>query len=359
LSECPIRVLHCPTNTGSHPVGLARAEQSLGLESVTASFSARPIVSGVDVSVSLSDFPPIAELQRLCFFAANYRRFDVFHFNYGRSMFYYPRALGFLDFWDLPFLKRAGKKIVVTYQGCDARQKDYCTEHFDVSMCAEPGCYGGLCTPGEERRRRRRVKRMLKYADHVFALNPDLLHVLPGAEFMPYASVDPSEWQPAPPRPHDRLKVLHAPTNPEAKGTRHVRAAMERITKEMPSVDYVEIRDVPYEQMKPLYEAADLVIDQLLAGWYGGLAVEAMSLGKPVVCYIRNGDLGFIPAEMASDLPVICARPDNLYEVLRESLSNVPRLSDTGLKSRKFAEKWHDPIKLAERAKEVYESLID
>jgi hypothetical protein len=57
--------------------------------------------------------------------------------------------------------------------------------------------------------------------------------------------------------------------------------------------------------------------------------------------------------------PITFARPNNLNKVLQESLNSVPRLSDTGLKNRKFVGKWHDPIKLARRAKEVYESLID
>ena len=31
------------------------------------------------------------------------------------------------------------------------------------------------------------------------------------------------------------------------------------------------------------YRAADIVVDQLNAGWYGLFAIEAMALGKPVV----------------------------------------------------------------------------
>jgi hypothetical protein len=359
LSERPIRVLHCPTNTGSHPSGLARAERSLGLESVTASFSSNKMVTEADISVSLSGSPLTAELRRLRFFAANRKRFDIFHFNYGRSLFYYPKALGLLDFWDLPLLKRAGKKIVVTYQGCDARQKEYCVKNFDVSMCAEPGCYGGMCTPAEERHRRRRVNRMLKYADHVFALNPDLLHVLPGAEFMPYASVDLSEWQPLPHEPRSSVKVVHAPTNPEAKGTRHVREAMKRLAAELPAVEYVEVHDVPHHEMKQLLESADLVVDQMLAGWYGGLAVEAMSLGRPVVCYLREDDLQFIPAEMRHELPTIRAQPGTLYDVLRAKLrEDRDELVRIGRRSRAYVERWHDPITLAKRTKNVYESLL-
>ena len=65
----------------------------------------------------------------------------------------------------------------------------------------------------------------------------------------------------------------------------------------------------PHAEAMKLYAQADLVIDQLLAGWYGGFAVETMAMGKPVVCYIRAEDLQFVPPAMVAELPLIPARP--------------------------------------------------
>jgi glycosyltransferase involved in cell wall biosynthesis len=93
-----------------------------------------------------------------------------------------------------------------------------------------------------------------------------------------------------------------------------------------------------------VYQRADLIVDQLLAGWYGGFAVEAMALGKPVICYIREEDLKFVPARMAEELPLINAKPDSVYLVLKDWLSarkkDLPR---QGTLSRQFVERWHDP----------------
>src|SRR6058998_2007963 len=50
-----------------------------------------------------------------------------------------------------------------------------------------------------------------------------------------------------------------------------------------------------------LSETADLLVDQLLTGWYGAVAVEMMALGKPVVCYLREDDLKFIDSRMRAD----------------------------------------------------------
>jgi len=50
----------------------------------------------------------------------------------------------------------------------------------------EPGYY----TPASDARKRWRIAQFATYADRIYALNPDLLHVLPAqAEFLPYANV--------------------------------------------------------------------------------------------------------------------------------------------------------------------------
>ena len=69
------------------------------------------------------------------------------------------------------------------------------------------------------------------------------------------------------------------------------------------------------KEARKRYETADILIDQLLAGWYGGLAVELMALGKPVICYIREDDLKYIPKEMRDELPIINA--NTLYTQAR------------------------------------------
>jgi glycosyltransferase involved in cell wall biosynthesis len=100
-------------------------------------------------------------------------------------------------------------------------------------------------------------------------------------------------------------------------------------------------------------------VDQLLAGWYGGLAVELMALGKPVISYIRESDLKFIPQEMRKDLPIISAAPATIYSVLKEWLTvRRDELPKVGQSSRAYVEKWHDPVKIAARLKSEYEAIL-
>jgi hypothetical protein len=109
--------------------------------------------------------------------------------------------------------------------------------------------------------------------------------------------------------------------------------------------------------VRQVLEEADLLVDQLLSGWYGGVAVEMMALGKPVICYLRDKDLDFIGESMRADLPIIRATPKTIYEVLKDYLvRRRPELAEIGARSRTFVEKWHDPISIAGLLSEAYRS---
>ena len=131
---------------------------------------------------------------------------------------------------------------------------------------------------------------------------------------------------------------------------------MERLRSDGVEFEFELLRGpIPRNEALAVYRRADILVDQLLAGWYGGLAVELMALGTPVVAYLRQGDLPAVPAEMRSELPVLNASPDTLYDVLREWLG--PRrseLRELGRRSRGFVERWHDPMRIAERVRDDY-----
>ena len=84
--------------------------------------------------------------------------------------------------------------------------------------------------------------------------------------------------RPTRPRP----LVVHAPSNREKKGTRCVIEACAELPVEL---DIVE--GVPHDVARERYARADIVVDQLNAGWHGVFALEAMALGKPVVTYLK------------------------------------------------------------------------
>lgn len=363
----PLRVLHCPTNTGAHPAGLAAAERRLGLRSHCVSFQPSPFGFPCDEVLAPPGTSPFRfELRRWQLLWRALREFDVVHFNFGRSILPSPASLatlerrqvpravraayglyaGLLEHRDLALLRRAGKVIAVTFQGDDARQGAFCREAFAI----EPSRESGYHDREADAAARRTVSRFADRADLIYALNPDLLHVLPArARFQPYAHLEPDAWKPVGPSPGDRPPlVMHAPTHRGVKGTRFLLEAVEALRREGLRFRFRLVEGVSHDEARALYQQADLLVDQLLVGWYGGLAVELMALAKPVIAYLRPEDLAFVPPELARELPVIRAEPATIRDVLRAWIRAEPaRREAQGAASRRFVARWHDPTRIA------------
>jgi glycosyltransferase involved in cell wall biosynthesis len=371
----PLRVLHCPMVVGGNAQQLARAEREVGLRSWAVALDASPYgYQSDEILCGVGAGPVRKHLALAGLLWRALREYEVVHFNFGRTFFPHvtPRDRGAprrrlgvgslvrslargMEFKDLAALRAARKAVFVTFQGDDVRQGDFCRANFEVSIASEvdPAYY----SEATDRLKRRRVQKFAEFADRVYALNPDLMHVLPrGARFLPYSHIDLREWgclpsdgEPAVPR------VVHAPSHAQAKGTRFILEAVERLRQEGVAFEFRLIEGLSRDEARREYERADLLVDQLLAGWYGGLTVELMALGKPAVCYIREGDLRFVPPEMRDELPVINAAPDSIYHVLREWLtSRRAELRDRGVRSRAFVERWHDPLVIARQMEQEY-----
>jgi len=344
----PLRVLHAPCLAAGNPGRLAAAERALGLASWCVSVDPNPFGYALDEQLRAAAGGRAAyELQRWKLLARALRDFDVVHFNFGRTFF--PGALPV----DLPLLKAAGKRVFMTYQGDDARQGDYCRAHFEVTFAdrVDPSYYA------DDAAKRRRIARLGRHADGIYALNPDLMHVLPPrARFMPYANVDLERWRPSAPPANREPVLVHAPTHRAIKGTDLIVEAVARLKAEGLRFEFLLVEKMNQAEARRAYERADLAIDQLFAGWYGGFAVEMMALARPVLCYLREADFAFLPPGLAADLPIIPIRPDNVAEVLRQWL-RAPReqLAVAGRKGRAYVEKWHDPLRIAAGLKADYE----
>ena len=374
----PIRVLHCPTDVGGNPQNLARMECEFGTQSVSVvgqpskfCYSSSRVLFGSGDGLFLQE----AKLWGFILFEA--RDFDVIHYNFGRPLVAYKpgrnplwppsqaartligrpyRAL--FEFSDVALFKRTGKAIVVTYQGDDARQGDYCLSNYEITFAGEVG--PDYYTAKSDAHKRRQIAKFSRYADRIYALNPDLLSVLPSAaKFLPYAIVDPRRWEPIYPEPRARPRVLHAPSNRGVKGTRFLLEAVERLRREGVAFDLELVENLPHAEARKRYTDADLVVDQLLAGWYGGFTVEVMALGKPVIVYLRASDLHVLPREMRAELPVIEATPATIYDVLKEWLT-VRRhaLGERGRAARAYVERWHNARAIAQRLVSDYKAIL-
>lgn len=372
----PLRVLHCPSNIAGNPQSLAEAERSLGLSSKAVAFERHRFGYHSDAFLfEPSDPPLVREKKRWGFLRAIPGEYDVVHFNFGRTVLPqwlpYSKDQGPKATWwamnryrrsvemrDLPYLKRRGLGIAMTYQGDDARQQDFVRKNFAINTSLGLGDdpVGARLDP----HRRRRIRMVDRYADRIYALNPDLLHVLPErAEFVPYASVHPDEWRPVPWPKEEPPLVVHAPSHRGSKGTEDILRAVKQLEREGVPFRFRLIEGMTHAEARRLYEEGHLLVDQVLAGWYGGLAVEFMALGRPAMCYLREEDLDFLPEAMRDEIPLIRATPDDVADVLRVWLTDrKDELRARGEASRRYVERWHHPVRIAERMKRDYEEMV-
>ncbi len=338
----PARILHAPWNIGGNPIGLSRAERELGFASRVLVLGEHPFGYEADIDLGLAGHGGHAVTLRRAIESLRELRYDVVHFNFGQTIHHWLDRRGKLH-TELPMLKRAGKAILATFQGDDARPP----EANPAAEYTEEGL-------AEQRRfQAQRREALLRYADRVFYLNPDLRNWLPGAEFRPYASFDPFSVDASPLPDGDETVIAHAPSDRAQKGTCELIAAVEALRTEGVPARLDLIEGVPREEAIERTRRAHVVVDQLLIGWYGGYSVEAMSLGRPVLCRIRDEKPGDNP--FGDELPIVRTTPETLRDDLRELIGNPDRMRRAADEGRSFVERRHDPRQIA---RENLEGLV-
>lgn len=359
-----IKVIHFPTSVGGNAWGLSRAERELGLVSDVLVLHDNWLTYPAD-RVLLKSSPtskreilqtlPI-KLKEILHLLKTY---DVFHLNFGSSLFDHPNWG--LHLADLPLYRRKGK-VFVTYNGCDARQKYPTMQRVAVAACHQANCYAGICNSGKrDQERRIKIEKVAQYAHGIFALNPDLLYFLPEwAVFLPYSIARWHEIVTEPYHPVDKcLHIVHAPTNRVVKGSDDILAAIEKLAETYPNrVKLTLVENIPHHQALAIYRQADLIIDQVLIGWYGGFAVEALKMGKPVMVFIREEDLKFIPEKMAQQCleAFITTHRDTLYHDLCKLMEMPSKLKDYREAGLDYVHTWHAPTYVAGLTKAAYEN---
>jgi glycosyltransferase involved in cell wall biosynthesis len=265
--------------------------------------------------------------------------FDLFHFHYGTTLC--P------DFSDLPEIKGSNKKIIMHHWGNDVRFHEQAKIH-------NPYVYTGDSPPNEDIHDKLTkitayIKEAIVQDYEVYDYVKDYyekVHVLPIA-------IDLTHFKPHfPSLQKERPLILHAPTNPDFKGTFHIEKIIEKLKDEY-DFEYQRIEKMNHEEVIKLYEHADIIIDQVLCGSYGLLSVESMALGKPVLTYIRPDLVSSFPAE----LPIVNTNPDNLYEQVKRLLENPKLRRELGVKGRQYVEKFHSHDVVVDQLLEIYSNL--
>ena len=115
----------------------------------------------------------------------------------------------------------------------------------------------------------------------------------------------------------DRIKVVHAPTNPNLKGTIDVAPIARRLHDEG-VIEYVEITGIPNDRMPAVFADADVVLDQFRTGDYGVGACETMASGRIVLAHVTEQVRAEVARAARMPLPIPETTIDTVEEVLRD-----------------------------------------
>jgi len=238
---------------------------------------------------------------------------DIFHFYFGLTLI--PKSLQF------SLLRAAGKRSVMHFLGSDIRGKP-------------PAALAWA-----------------KRAGARIVGSYDAIRWVPDAEVVP-PGIDLRDYTPTPPSDNPRPVVLHAPSSRRRKGTEHVIAACEQLPVELEIVEGLH-----HDEARRRYERADIVVDQLNAGWYGLFAIEAMALGKPVVTFLHEEAVARTEDAFGTTVPIVSATAETLAAHLRPLVEDADHRRRVGQASREYVERVHDVDNMADRLLDIYARL--
>jgi len=283
------------------------------------------------------------------FFLHAAKEYDIFHFHSNISLF--SQWLG--HFKDLEILKKAGKKIVVSYWGCDIRTKSGNSKYkYNTCFACKAAC--------EEEKKLFSRDTFAKYADLVIAHMPELYEYAPPGSVRLPSFIDTDYWESSHcDRPKSNVfKIFHPFGNNavrgDVRGTEMIENAVDQLNKEGFNIEFLFFDKVPHSRMREYYEKADLVIEQLMYGTYGLTAIEAMALEIPVMGYIRDKYKKYY----SDKIPIIDANPETITDVLRRTIQNKNDLAEIGKRGREFVVKYHDSKKIANRLISHYGKIL-
>lgn len=335
-----MKIFHGPNNIAGAAGVLAKAQRALGYDAEAVCYSTGTYGYPADRYLKRTMRDRAASVVRESL------THDVFHFYFGQSL-----TGGSL--YDIPWLKRLGKKVFFYFCGCDLRNAKAVIAQYEYSACKV--CWPAACSVN-----RAKAIDTANACDGIFVSTPDLLEFADNATWLPQPlsfeqfdalrlslRSDPA----AEPRAKRTVRIAHGPSSRMLKGTIYLEAAVAELRARHLDVELVLVENMSHVEAMQACLDADIIVDQLLIGAYGQFSVEMMALGKPVVCYIRDDLVPLYPA----DLPIISANPRTVAQVLEElvcSPDSWPTIGEAGLA---YVRRYHDSLAVAKIALDKYD----
>lgn len=290
--------------------------------------------------------PPIAS-----FLKNQHPNYDIYHVHFRPFFYNNSKTIDFPSFLDLILLKSIGKKIVFHFRGSEVRINKIFKDMSPYNYVDENPFQLSEKFPDETK---------YQYIKIVKAISDAVL--VNDSEIQSYVGAGTiiNRIVPEDKLPHIGISssglplVVHAPSRREVKGTHEILHAVKTLKNEGLKFKFQLIENMNHTNAVEVYKQADIIIDQLRIGWYGVLSVEAMCLGKAVICYIRDD----LMAAFNNKKPIMNANTDNITEVLRELILNKEKRLKISTDGRKWFNEQHSEKKVINNLISVYDEVM-
>ena len=149
---------------------------------------------------------------------------------------------------------------------------------------------------------------------------------------------------------------VHAPNHRIIKGTDKIIEVIDALNKKGYSCKLKIVENTSNKKLLEIIKESDAVIDQILLGSYARLSIEAMALGKPVFCYLREDLFKFNP--IWEHCPIINVNPDTLEQHLKKFLQKVfAERQIIGKLSRKYVEEFHSLEAIGRKCSQIIQEV--
>ena len=324
------KILHAPYNIVDIPRKIAKEFKKFGYTCDVMTFYADHrqydapdyiLLKGSDNNQKNKNFNLF---KIISFFLFSIIKYNIFQFHQRATLL--PRNL------DILFIRLLRKNFFIYHHGSDVIGNDNYLKHVPHS----------------------------KWAKAIFISTPDLYDFVPkSAILIPQAiSIDFLKKYKLSnkvfrDRATEKIVITHAVHSEMAmnhKGSYIIKEVIKGLKAKGVNIDFKLFIGIKHEEVIKEIADADIHIDQIIYGWHGTISAEAMALGTPVLCYIRE-DL----EKYAKELPIFRSSKSQLSSRLLILINNFTLRKKLSHEGKKYVEREHDAPVIAKKILEHYE----
>jgi glycosyltransferase involved in cell wall biosynthesis len=344
-----MKVLIGPLNVASQPYYLARALRERGVDATCLTYGDHAFGYKTDWVRAI----PKAPDERAKMFIDTVKEtleanFDIYHLFQKSLFFSYPSSnYDKLHGFDVPLLKARGCRVAYRFTGWEVFDRQLELDKNPYSAYRH-GWEGGF----SDELKAEYLDFLREYVDDFMVTDPLMQQHCPEAKIVPRI-LPMADFDEVGIERTDKPLIVHAPSNVAYKGSKFVLEALEALRDEGVQFELKLLDRAPFVEALEWYKRADIVIDQMLIGWYGVLAMEAMALGKPVAAYMRP-DVADAPGE----IPVWNMNLDTIKDRLRTLIQDTDLRMSLAARSRDYVQRTHSEDVVIPKLMNVYNDIL-